>query len=397
MDTRQSYQSDRNAGSDSLTEAARAFRTWCTVKALPTLSVYGRDDNGGWYEALSHDGKPLPDMSRRVRVISRQIYAYASADKLGWYANARNIADQSWAFLRRHTLSPDGQDGYVHRLHPDLSIEDDLRDLYDHAFHLLGLAALGTKDAQIHADELLEFLDKNLAVELGYLEGIPDALPRRQNPHMHMFEALMALHQSYGGQKYLRRAGRIYRLFRERFFDAKTQSIAEYFDAELRPVESQLGRSREPGHAAEWVWLLGLYERLSGAQTREYRDALYRRLMSDAGRYIWLIDERDKSGPAIRATRRLWVQTELIKAHLTQAEDGMEGARDMAAAAIFGLLKDYLTPEGLWRDQFDADGNMVAKNVPISTFYHIICCAAEAERVAAKAITRRPIRSARPA
>jgi mannose/cellobiose epimerase-like protein (N-acyl-D-glucosamine 2-epimerase family) len=37
--------------------------------------------------------------------------------------------------------------------------------------------------------------------------------------------------------------------------------------------------------------------------------------------------------------------------------------------------------KGGWYDQFDADGNSLVDTIPASSFYHILCAVAEADRV----------------
>ena len=56
----------------------------------------------------------------------------------------------------------------------------------------------------------------------------------------------------------------------------------------------------------------------------------------------------------------------------------------MAAATIDALFPTYLTTDGLWNDQINACGTNVAQTIPVSTFYHILCMATEADRVSAR-------------
>ena len=73
--------------------------------------------------------------------------------------------------------------------------------------------------------------------------------PRRQNPHMHLLEALLAL-------GWRAEADALVRLFHERFYDEKSGSLAELFDERWQPLATPEGRIVEPGHNFEWVWLL---------------------------------------------------------------------------------------------------------------------------------------------
>ena len=82
-------------------------------------------------------------------------------------------------------------------LKADGSVLDSTRDLYTQAFYLLALAwrfRLSSDAKWLEAaDRQIAFLDTEMASpEGGYIESIPDRLPRRQNPHMHLFEAFLA-------------------------------------------------------------------------------------------------------------------------------------------------------------------------------------------------------------
>ena len=96
-----------------------------------------------------------------------------------------------------------------------------------------------------------------------------------------------------------------------------------------------------------------------------------------------LVDEGDTEGNIRRHTRRLWPQTEMAKAWIAQAEAGEPGAADQARNALVRLDRHYLrhpVPGG-WYDQFDRDHRSLVDTIPASSFYHILCAVAEAERV----------------
>ena len=195
--------------------------------------------------------------------------------------------------------------------------------------------------------------------------------PRRQNPHMHLFEASLFLYGVTGHTKHLAFAKTVFKLFEKHFFNAGT--ISEFFDADWTLASGPKGQSTEPGHAVEWIWLLGQFEKATGQNTLKFQSSLYARALFERG--YFLNDEEDKSGEIRRETKRLWVQTEAIKAHLAMAEKQIPGARDMAAATIDALFPTYLTTDGLWNDQINACGTNVAQTIPVSTFYHILCMA----------------------
>jgi mannose/cellobiose epimerase-like protein (N-acyl-D-glucosamine 2-epimerase family) len=213
----------------------------------------------------------------------------------------------------------------------------------------------------------------------GYLEGVSPTLPRRSNPHMHLMEAMLALHAATGEADWLERANRIAGLFESRFFDHAAGTLGEYFTRDLVLSDGPIGQSVEPGHHFEWSWLL---HRLADAGGRDYRaqaNALYGfALRHGIGSSGFAIDECVKSGQQLRLTRRTWPQTELIKAHLAN------GAYDDAARITNMLLDTYLATRvpGLWVDQFDPGGEPRSDVVPASTLYHLVVAFEDLLRVA---------------
>ncbi len=244
------------------------LRRWAIEKALPLWSTKGFDTKrGGFQERLNPDGSPDLSVPRRLRVQARQIYVYAHAAALGWFPDARRHMLDGAAFMVERYRSPDGKPGYVSILAPDNTVADERRDTYDHMFVLLALtwATKVSGDAQIraHLDEALSFIDGNLTASDGsFLEGIPASYPRRQNPHMHAFEAMLAMDETIAHPQAIVRAQQLLTMMREKFFDPKTETLGEYFTDGWELVRGDRGDCVEPGHQAEWAWLLRKFERL---------------------------------------------------------------------------------------------------------------------------------------
>jgi mannose/cellobiose epimerase-like protein (N-acyl-D-glucosamine 2-epimerase family) len=282
--------------------------------------------------------------------------------------------------------SPDGRPGFVHVLTPEGAVFKPLRDTYDHAFVLLALASAYAleNDAQIRAeiDALCHFLDTKLrSPHGGFLEGLPSSMPRRQNPHMHLFEAMIAAFDATHDTVFQHRAGDFFALFMANLYDKQKQLLGEYFEEDWSRIEPV---SIEPGHQAEWAWLLKGFERITGCPTGRFRGEL----LASALRYRdeatgCLVDEGDTAGNVKRHTRRPWPQTEMAKAWIAQAEAGEAGAADEARAALARLERHYLRHPvaGGWYDQFDRDGASLVATIPASSFYHVLCAVAEAEQV----------------
>src|SRR5438477_116158 len=89
-----------------------------------------------------------------------------------------------------------------------------------------------------------------------HARGTTDSLPaidalRRQNPHMHLFEALLNLWTNARDARYLNRAGKLFELFSRRFFQPDLGVVIEYFDQALAPAPGIAGTIVEPGHQCE--------------------------------------------------------------------------------------------------------------------------------------------------
>ena len=364
------------------------LRAWLVDQALPLWSTTGWDaKRGGFIERLRPDGSPETEMPRRVRVQARQIYCFAKAAQSGWFADAKAVALRATEYLLAKASGADGAPGYVHLLSPDGTVLKAARDAYDHAFVLLALASVFaiTQDAQIRAeiDRVVQFMDSAmLSPHGGFAEGVPPTLPRRQNPQMHLFEAMLALYEATGDLGFQRRAGDFYGLFVANLFDARSETLGEYFEedwARITPVVV------EPGHQAEWIWLLRCFERNTGCPTGKYRAALLRSALRyrdpDTG---CLVDEGDDTGRTVKPTRRLWPQTEFAKAFLAQAEasdsDAMEEARRQLARVYDHYLRPYPVAGG-WYEHLDQHGRSIVDFIPASSLYHLVCAISEAARL----------------
>ena len=360
---------------DALTQSADLLKHWCVSQALPQWEQSAKKDDDSWVEHLCLDGSPDLEAERRWRVLARQVYVYAKSTSLGWYDGLKTAED---TYRKMKAV------GWVHRVNADGDITNDMRDLYDHAFYILAASSLyaATQKPEYlqDAEALLAWIETSLKHPSGgwketSLSKKTDE--RRQNPHMHLLEASLFLYSVTHAPNHLKTAKKVFSLFEKYFLDDGT--ISEFFGSDWTLLPGEKGQTAEPGHAMEWIWLLGQYSKATGADVADYQTALYRRSLNQRG--YFLLDEETKSGRIRRETTRLWVQTEVIKAHLAMAETNVPGAREMAAASIDALFPTFLTNSGLWNDQINACGANIAKTIPVSTFYHILCMAAEAERI----------------
>lgn len=378
----------------ALSRSLPRMLAWMKEEALPFWGTVGVDHaRGGFHERLDLQGYPILDVPKRLMVQGRQLYVFCHADLLGWHPGGRKLADRCLEYMVTSFYQRDGNPGWIHSLAPDGRIASAARDTYGHAFALLGLAWYYrlTSDAQVLriANATLAFMDEVLACERGgYLDAAPapDTI-RRQNPHMHLFESMIALYQATGNAKYLEHGAELFDLFSTRFFQPATGSLCEYFGENLDPLPDARGRLTEPGHEYEWIWLLRGFQRLAKRDVGSYCTALY----DHADRYGWdaegfVVDEVETSGAVVKASRRSWPHTEALKANVVEGELGRKGCDERAAACITQLMNAFVGRPvcGGWIDHVDSTGRPIVTMMPASTLYHLFVAIAEAARATLK-------------
>lgn len=360
-------------------------RAWMFDTALPFWTEHGVDRiSGGFVEQLRFDGGDIGLDYKRTRVTCRQIYVFSHAAVLGW-TDGLAIAEHGVRFLRKAWLGPQG--GWARTLTRDGAVKDPTPDLYDIAFALFALGwyvrATGDESAAALARETLDFANRYMRPEQGegFLHEKPTTGWRLQNPHMHMLEAALACFEATGDARYGDLAGELSDLFRRRFFDPASRTLAEYFTDDLSRAPGDVGRIIEPGHQFEWAWILANQKRLLGADTAD----LVRGLVGFAETHG--VDPKTSStynqvrddGAIIDAGSRTWPNTERVKGHIALHELFGEDPSAAVAGSARLLLDRYLATDvpGLWVDLFDASGEPKSLNAPASTFYHVFLSFAE--------------------
>jgi mannose-6-phosphate isomerase len=366
----------------------RSFRQWTIAQALPLWASAGFDRAyGGFHECLFRDGEPDATAPRRTMVQARQIYVYAHAAALGWHPQGLPLAQRALETLLVRARAADGRPGYVYSVSPNGGIADPTRDTYTQAFVILALAWLyrASGDAQLRGliDEALAFVDEHLTAPDGTLyEGVPRRLPRRQNPHMHLYEAMLALHEVADHPEAAARAERLRTQPEDRFLDPQTRTLGEFFDDAWRPqAESDVV---EPGHHAEWAWLLHRHACIAGRAPEPLAAHFLAFAAGGADPETgFVFDGVSRSGAPRLRSRRVWPQTELAKAWLAAHERGHAGAIEAADRILDAVSRRYLAVPvpGGWIDKFDEAGAPIGNTMPASTLYHLFSAAAETHRV----------------
>lgn len=367
-----------------------AIRSWMFDQALPFWAAHGLDrEHGGYVEQLTLDGRDAATDFKRTRVACRQIYVFSHAATMGWSEGAA-LAEPGVAYLtERAWQGPDK--GFAKLTTRDGRVLDATPDLYDLAFVLFAFSwrHRAMKDALSLAwmYRTLDFIEQHMRHPsgLGFWHQLPPEGFRLQNPHMHLTEACLAAFEATGDQRFAAHAKALVELFRTKFFDTKSGTLAEYFNDDWSRAAGDDGRVTEPGHQMEWAWILNSARKLLGVDTAaEIRSAIW---FAEA----YGVDNRNAStynavrddGTPIDRGSRTWPNTERLKAAVALYElDGVDPA-PVIDPTVELLLQRYLShnPPGTWIDAFDSDGIPTATSVPASTLYHVFLAFAEVLRI----------------
>ena len=335
---------------------------------------------------------------RTTMVQARLTYVFSHAYILNGDPTFREAAMHGIAFLMRASRAPDG--GWFHAVSVEGGTLDNARDTYDHAFVLFALAwyfrATSDPTAIQLADATWQFMQQRLADPRhgGFQEEYAPAkpglkLPRRQNPHMHLLEAVLALHVATGEKNWLRRATALVDLFKRRFVDSATGALIEFFAEDWSVAPTADGALREPGHQFEWVWLLHEYARAAhDPSIIPYTERLFKFGASfgveHGGTVPGAVFEGvDARGTLVADTKLLWPQTEYIKACVARAEwlndDAARGGITLQLALI---ARYFMRPDGAtWHNQLARDGTPAAAPTPARILYHLFLAVAEVDRL----------------
>lgn len=367
------------------------------AELIPFWHERGIDRNRqGFHDVLDEHGQPVERPTKRLLVQARQTYVFSHAFLLGKQDWALNDARMGCDVLQeRYWDHKHG--GWFSNVSAAGEPVDRRKDTYNHAFVLFAMAyyhrASGDVQALRMASATLDVMEQHLAdpVGGGFMERAEQDWtliegPRRQNPHMHLFEAFLALYEASGEPRYLQHARKINQLFQERLFDPAHSCLGEYFDRAWKPQSGEEGNIVEPGHHFEWVWLLHQFARITHESAAlEFADKLF----SFAARWgvdaeaAGVFDQVDRAGKVLKDGKRLWPQTEFVTACAARCEDRREPE---ALARMQGMLdlcySKYINPvHHGWREHFQRDWTLSMAEMPATSVYHIVLGLSEAARV----------------
>ncbi|MDZ4372353.1 MAG: AGE family epimerase/isomerase, partial [Phenylobacterium sp.] len=354
-----------------LPSASAALSMWLSTAALPLWGTVGVSEPSGLFvEAMTGAGAPH-DPRCRTRVQARQAFVFASAETEGRAGPWGAVARRGLAAFQARMTRPDGL--FATSITSEGGPLDPEARLYEHAFVLLALSALGDIAA---GRRLLAALQVFRHPAGGFREA--GERPFQANAHMHLLEAALAWEAVDDHQPWRDLADEIVALAMARFIAPDTGALSEFFDAEWTPLRGEAARV-EPGHQFEWAWLLADW----GRRRRDPRADAVARGLYKAGRCG--VDPRRGVAVNLLApdlslldpAARLWPQTEYLKAALSLGEP--EHALE-AANTIAWFVE---TPvRGIWRERMFADGAFVDEPSPATSLYHLYQAIRELGRAA---------------
>lgn len=380
------------------------LKNWTLNVCLKYWAENVRDfEHGGFFTRLGADGRPVPDDAKTALTHLRLLFTYSHAVTLGAGPWAREAADSCFAFLTRRVWDESnggwrmrvGRDG-----DPRAAGADSRKDCYDQGFALLAMAwyhvATGHPEALDWARRSIAFLDTVLKdAEYGgyhertWTEGEAYPLPRRQNPHMHLLEGLLAMYEVTRENEWIVRAAAIVDMMDRKFRDPETGTLREFMGRDWSRFPGPRGLVREPGHHLEWTWLLLQYRRLSGddkilpVAEFLYGFAIRHGIESDPALPLAAYDEVGPDGAIIEPAKLLWPQTEALKAFLARWELlGDADGKMRAERHLESMFRHYINLEtGVWHNRISREGGSIEPDTPTRLLYHLYMSLAETIRV----------------
>ncbi len=354
-----------------------------------------RDDNGiGFFDFLHEDGSPGTPNRKTILAQGRLLFtlshmALISGNPMHFEA-AKAARDAVRSFRKAPGLYCRGVNGTGG---PTGEATDLLATSYDQSFVILGLSTWGK--LYLEEDVTDELEEVWAAVETTLHDPVtgmmlehdnlpdptaPDAPPRAQNPHMHLFEAAMQAYEMTGRDIWLTRAQSMRAKGLEYFFDTDSGTIGEFIAPDLTQLPGRDGQWREIGHQCEWAWLLLREVDLGGDPAM--KDVAARMLdFADKHGFQQTGPMKGAAFDAVSCDTSwreekflLWPQTEVIK---TYAVRGDKAKADELALVIF---RQYFAGRAAYVNQLDVDGNVLWNEGLSRLHYHLVLALTEGAR-----------------
>lgn len=222
-------------------------------------------DSGFFRTDLDRTWQPAAKQQGTLVSQSRLLFVFATGWELTGDEAYRQIIADGAEFLLRH-FRDDIHGGYIWQVGPDGQVQEDYKSSYGHAFVVFGLAwasrATGESRYAEASRRCWEDMKAHLRDEYGGILPQTDrdfsnpTLPNNQNPMMHLFEALLSLHDTTGDADVLADARGVGEFIHTRLFDSEGGFLPEFYDGRWRRLDVADGGKVDVGHQLEWAFLL---------------------------------------------------------------------------------------------------------------------------------------------
>lgn len=380
-------------------EAARRA-DWFWADFLPDWLDRVQDPEGGVHDLLDQDGVPQAAGPRTVLAQARTLFVLSHLALLSGDPALTGMAARQRQFLARLRKAPG-----LYRLKgtPSGAPTDDPSDAqarsYDQTFVILALSTWNRLSLSPDCEPEIEACWQALTTTLtdpatGLLlehDGLadpaaPEAPPRAQNPHMHLYEACLQAFEMSGRAEWLQRAQAVRATALRHFLDPDSGTVAEFLTPGLQPLPGAAGLRREVGHQCEWAWLLMREVELGGDPAT---NGIAARLLGFASRHGFAgsgpmagacFDAVSAKGGVMEESFLLWPQTEAIKAHAMRHIAGEPGAGEAAQQLLCLMFRRWFDGRPAYVNQLGPQAETLQPQALTRLMYHVVLALTEGVR-----------------
>jgi len=290
-------------------------------------------DNGFLRSAMDRQWRPAEKQSATLVSQGRLLFVLATGWEVTGEQAYRDAVRRGAEFFIEHF--PDREcGGWFWSVRPDGKVVDTYKSAYGHAFAIFGLAHAGRVTGEKRfldaAMQCWADMKKHLRYDGGGFKPQTNRDFSRvrgantQNPMMHLFEALLALHAATNSHAVFTDAGDLAEFIFGRLYQADGGYLPEMYDRSWRPLPDDEGGFVDLGHQFEWAFLLsqavrqGLPERYLtiGRRLLDYGMA---HAYDARGGGVWARGDYD--GRVTGRSKGWWQQTEHLRAVMRYAAD----------------------------------------------------------------------------
>jgi mannose/cellobiose epimerase-like protein (N-acyl-D-glucosamine 2-epimerase family) len=299
-------------------------------------------DSGFFRVNMDRQWRPVPPQNSSLVSQSRLIYVMACGDEVTGKSEYKTAARRGADFLL--SAFPDRRHGMMFfQVDEQGGVVNDQKIAYGHAFAIFGLShafrCTGDKRYLDASTDIWRQMQRRMAYEKGGFRAAFSrdfgqvTAPNSQNPLMHLFEALLALHDAGGGADILRDANALAEFIYGWLYDERLGRLPEQFEDDWRPAPDWPEGRIDLGHQFEWAFLLS--RAVEKGFAPKYLD-IASRLLEYGMKYAYdaaeggIFSRGRYDGVTERAAKGWWQQAEHLRtlAHFI----GLRGRSDLLAA-----------------------------------------------------------------